>query len=440
MKTKDKRYGISLIVLVITIIVIIILATAVIVTVVKNNPIQKASEANFKQTTDAFKDQLNLRIIENALDNNQSSEFLQASTEEEILKYIPIMKDKTVNGIKYTDLFEIQNGKLVIKDTSREDLNKWGEDINVISKKDLPLIPTGFKYIEGTKNTGVVISDNAGNEFVFVPIDNPGPDNDLNDMGNFRKLISDTKFVDNIADDINISNAIKRSVKKAKGFYISRYEIGIGGNATFNDKINQSETKLSLTNWENAFPVSKKGAKPWNFISREKSKEVAASMYTGNIKSYLVSSYAWDSTLRWLYKSGDKTLEQMEKDSSAWGNYLNSEIILNNADIYSKDGKTYSSAVNLSNLKKANEAIILSTGAGSNKKNMTNNIYDLAGNLKEWTTEDGSFENKIYAVRRTGCFGDLGNDFNKGYPASGRIGDNAWSLGIGVGFRTILYW
>ena len=57
-----KKKGISLIVLIVTIIVIIILAVAVILTITKNNPIESAKEAVFKEDVRAFQDELNMYI------------------------------------------------------------------------------------------------------------------------------------------------------------------------------------------------------------------------------------------------------------------------------------------------------------------------------------------------------------------------------------------
>lgn len=57
-----KKKGISLIVLIVTIIVIIILAVTVILTVTKNNPIESAKEAVFKEDVRAFQDELNMYI------------------------------------------------------------------------------------------------------------------------------------------------------------------------------------------------------------------------------------------------------------------------------------------------------------------------------------------------------------------------------------------
>ncbi|MEG2712249.1 MAG: hypothetical protein RR988_04415, partial [Clostridia bacterium] len=57
-----KKNGMSLIVLVITILVMIILAGVVVVSLAKNNPIEKSKEALFKVDIIAFRDDLNLSI------------------------------------------------------------------------------------------------------------------------------------------------------------------------------------------------------------------------------------------------------------------------------------------------------------------------------------------------------------------------------------------
>ena len=57
-----QKKGISLIVLIVTIIVIIILAAAVILTITKNNPVDSAKEAKFKEDVKAFQDDLALTV------------------------------------------------------------------------------------------------------------------------------------------------------------------------------------------------------------------------------------------------------------------------------------------------------------------------------------------------------------------------------------------
>lgn len=64
---KSKK-GISLIVLIITIIVVIILAAAVIITINKNNPVESAKEATFKEDVRIFQDDLALTVAKEYTD------------------------------------------------------------------------------------------------------------------------------------------------------------------------------------------------------------------------------------------------------------------------------------------------------------------------------------------------------------------------------------
>ncbi len=64
---KGKK-GISLIVLIITIIVVIILAAVVIITINKNNPVESAKEATFKEDVKSFQDDLALTVAKEYTD------------------------------------------------------------------------------------------------------------------------------------------------------------------------------------------------------------------------------------------------------------------------------------------------------------------------------------------------------------------------------------
>ena len=66
-KLTHKK-GISLIVLIVTIIVIIILAAAVILTISKNNPVESAREATFKEDVRSFQDELALTVAKEYTD------------------------------------------------------------------------------------------------------------------------------------------------------------------------------------------------------------------------------------------------------------------------------------------------------------------------------------------------------------------------------------
>ena len=61
-KLTHKR-GISLIVLIVTIIVVIILAAVVILTITKNNPVESAKEATFKEDVRNFQDELARTVV-----------------------------------------------------------------------------------------------------------------------------------------------------------------------------------------------------------------------------------------------------------------------------------------------------------------------------------------------------------------------------------------
>ena len=85
----NKRRGISLIVLVITILVMIILAGVVVVSLQKNNPIEKAKEATFKNNVASYKDELSLAVA--TRNSNGITEKINAG-EADIKNYIPSIK------------------------------------------------------------------------------------------------------------------------------------------------------------------------------------------------------------------------------------------------------------------------------------------------------------------------------------------------------------
>ena len=105
-----KKKGISLIVLIITIIVVIILAVTVILTVTKNNPIESAKEAVFKEDVRAFQDELNM-YISKEYTNLQGQRDIKITAKgygkdgdkDSVYTYIPDFKKK-------------YEGKLAIKD------------------------------------------------------------------------------------------------------------------------------------------------------------------------------------------------------------------------------------------------------------------------------------------------------------------------------------
>lgn len=138
---KTKRRGISLIILIVTIIVIIILAAAVILTLSKNNPIERAREAKFKEDIRSFQDELALTIAKEYTNaGGQRDKKINASTYNEIKNYIPSFTKE------YDSKFVIESDELkYFKVTTGE--KGWCKTLHIESY-DVPYVE--LEYIEST--------------------------------------------------------------------------------------------------------------------------------------------------------------------------------------------------------------------------------------------------------------------------------------------------
>ena len=139
------------------------------------------------------------------------------------------------------------------------------------------------------------------------------------------------------------------SVNENGGFYIGRYEASDnGGNVAV-----------------------KKDVTPWNNINYTTALGNAQNMYSSfsgkNFESSLLTGSAWDRTLGWLEETGAATSDEIAVDSKTWGNY---------------DDDNFSNTTGLAN-------------TGAFNETQKNHIYDLAGNLEEWTSEVYSTGNRI---------------------------------------------
>ena len=122
-----RKKGISLIVLIITIIVVIILAAVVILTINKNNPVDSAKEATFKEDVKAFQDDLALTVAKEYTDNQGQRDTKINAKGEAVKDYIPSFKNKYVNK------FAIVDDNLVATDKVTENEKLWIEDLNLNS-------------------------------------------------------------------------------------------------------------------------------------------------------------------------------------------------------------------------------------------------------------------------------------------------------------------
>ena len=401
-KLTQKR-GISLIVLIVTIIVIIILAAAVILTITKNNPVSSAKEATFKEDMSNIQDELSMYISKKYTDDPLSFEKSSVNLSgDSMVTELPSTK-------KYKDKVSVVEGNLVVKNNSKvnSDEKKWFNEVigntsnvkeewqDTISevKYGVP-IPIGFTYKEGTKDTGLVIQDDEkGNEFVWIPATE-------------STYVKDTSFRgDRPTGDDTLPNGITdetADVKKYGGFYIGRYEAGVPENQTTIDG------NSSTSNVE-GIPVSKKGATVWTNINYTNAKASAEKMINNEyLQTGLLTGKAWDTTCHWIeYSLGSIKASASLTDSRYYGNCNNS-------------------------LAPANENSGTKRTAGFSENWKVKNIYDLAGNVCEWTSEACS----SCFIFRGGSFGHGGNTF----PVSYRDYNNASNIAaVGLGFRPRLY-
>ena len=471
---QNKNKGITLIALIITIIVMLILVAVSVNILIKSNLIGTAEKTVNKYKT---------------------------ASEEENSGVIEI------NGKKYNSIEDYINNKTLptikIKmEVTHEDTTiPTDETKYTLTSENVP-IPEGYYYVGGTKNTGVVISDNEndknkgdahsvsatlqGNQFVWVPvlqnqkikieitaeepitsvelldptgteIETPAPTGktyiesvNLTRNGEykltvktaketnesllyvstlyaqdffisreqFRKMVEqiateenkteteileslpgvgenptiDTaypiyvktmtlEYIDNVGTAEEIVTLYKNSVNKYGGFYIARYEAG-------------SESKRTESSGTADTVLSQANKYPYNYISQTESITKAATINNGktNVTASLINGAAWDRTLNWILETNSNmSLTDINEDSTSWGNYFNSQF--NFTGKYSTDdGKNFTD-VTISTQKPKKDSYSLGTGVTEYTKR--NNIYDLAGNCWEWTTESSSSSTRV---------------------------------------------
>ena len=146
---KNKK-GISLIALIITIIVVIILAAIIIITITKNNPVDSAKEATFKQDVRSFQDELSMYV------SNQIIQDTQGIREEITTVDMPsvkVMKEYIESfSSKYENKLGIYKDELVyykpdneVKNKVTDKEEKWLQDLG-INKKVVETTEESFEW------------------------------------------------------------------------------------------------------------------------------------------------------------------------------------------------------------------------------------------------------------------------------------------------------
>ena len=277
---------------------------------------------------------------------------------------------------------------------------------------DNPYIPAGFTHI-GTAdwNSGYQIQETStGNVFVWVPcVLDQTKVKEGDNVQTFKKTLPSTTVTTDpyymynknnltITENVEPTNAIKTSVGTYGGFYIAAYEAGIEG-TTENYAL---ETKTATNG--GVKPLSKAGCGVWNSITRADALIVAASMVntTDGVKSGLISGECWDTTLQWMINSSSNATANAGYDTDSSGKGWYNDVSSN---------------------------VRHTTGYYA-----VNNIYDMAGNVWEWTTENCTNDGSSYLVIRGGYFNDSGSV----YPAAYRLSSFVNALD-NIAFRVVLY-
>ena len=225
-----------------------------------------------------------------------------------------------------------------------------------------------------------------------------------------------------------------QSVEKNGGFYIGRYEAGAPTARTSGSATATAAEIITA----NGTPVCNANQTAYNYITQTQAQGLAESMYQG--KSFtcsLLTGSAWDRTLGFLTETGtnNKTMPQVYDDGEEWGNYNNSNFdVINTSAKYSEDNGTTYKEVEGTYTKPADTARLLTTGATD--RNSAKNIYDLAGNVTEWTlmTYYDSGDRSTCVVSRGGSYN--GNGGNAAYS---RGHNDATFYDSYHGFRPALY-
>ena len=448
-KGFNKNNGITLIALIITIIVLLILAGVTLNMVMGDSGIfGKANKASEQTQISNAKEIIRMQVLENEL--NKKTKDSNAKSDEDL--------QEAVEAKLTEEGYKIEEGKITIGSTeiniAEEIANtSTGGGTSIAGKEDNsknrtlagtttgysyknPVIPQGFKAVDvGTAtwtytdetqtevsgwNEGLVIKDEIGNQFVWVPVDG-------NDVKYEKWCTIGYSYSDCSDDTSAIPVTESTQINTYHGFYVARYEAGLTTATT--------SQSASTNNNANTTAVSKEGTKIWNWIDYNNANTVAKAMINntatyGTTKSGLVTGTQWDTIMKWYQTSNIKV-----DNSQDWGTYRNLT--------YSGNGK-YFKYTNSGADASWSEGAFTRTGnstnpsypyyyhaSGLNTNGIKKNIADLGGNMWEWTAE-------IYSTNRVNRGGHA-NDSTADYPASYRTYNNAGDAGYILGFRSVLY-
>ena len=395
-KKQEKQAGITLVALVITVVVMLILAGVAIAAVVDGDGL-------FSKTREAAE------TYENAADKEG---YMLENLMGQIDYYI--QDSGNGDGVDPGDDEEdqVESQPIVNPINQKVPVNQTYSGGTTGSYSD-PIIPKGFKPVENAQDStitadavwgsadgyqkGLVIEDESGNQFVWIPVDGTTVKFERYDFG---KQVWGPAYSDYSDHETQELINITSSVTTNGGFYIGRYEAGRAENMPQEELSSDSSATYGTGEYK---PVSQQGAIVWNCIQwgDENNDEtpgngavtVARSMYpvadtNYGVASTLIYATQWDTALKFIGAYGGDA--EYATNSAGKGNYDGTE----NGDPSSEKPDV----------------------CGAYDVYRQKNIYDMAGNVWEWTME------KCGSIRaiRGGSYSGSGS----GFPASSRNSNN----------------
>ncbi len=442
-----KNEGITLIALVITIIVLLILAGVSIATLLGQNGIlNQAEKAKVENRGATVEEECNLWKTNKKMDSQTAQ--VTAQTLKELLDSLEERNLLTAEErATIEETGEITIGSRTIefgKETPPVEQAKVGVKVTDGNKPyidadgDKAIIPEGFTIVPGCEDIseGLVISDNDqdteaepidkvtdGNQFVWVPVENF---NEFERTAGYEDgALQSCEFVSNArergkyyepkGDGITVSEEatgtekeaqeMYKSVKDNGGFYIGRYEAGTtetSGTGIRGTMVCKKEaTVYNCIGWASTNDIETGGAV-------QVAREFAQNQGYTSVTSTLCYGVQWDAVMRWMNKIDNQNVpgKKYIEDSTGMG--------------WHEDN---------SNRQVKNTGTDIESG-----ENKVKNIYDMAGNVEEWTMEaESSGSTRVF---RGGYYS--GSAVN--YPVSVRSGDSPTEGNTSIdGFRPTLY-
>ncbi len=459
---KNMEKGITLIALIVTIIVLVILSVVAINLVFDTGVVNQATKGSIDYVEESVKEEKMFNEVESIIEST-------IGRNRDYFK-----ENGTINGEEGNSFNPTIPKGFKAVDT---EISDWGLGKQGPSVEDV--------------NVGLVIEDKNGNQFVWVPCTSEDGNEELAKYGKDTTYNTGVNILERDYKQFNDwqdSGANEASIKKYGGFYVARYEAGVPEDNenlyvtkdNYKEEEDHSYYDGELKNTDSGVPVSKANVAAWNFINRSNAMTVSKNMYNeeSSFKSSLMDSSAWDTIVNWMAKTGtsvtnsqgygnyfddtgntaikidtlyalhiwnDKREGAPSNVNSGWAiakYYRKGEITtgneLINAD-YENNRRNFQNSSNYpSNMYTYYLCKELATGAST--ATLKNNIYDMAGNMWEWTTEIGNHgyggDFIEFAVVRGGSFKESGLSF----PICSRNGENASSMpSVDIGFRVVLY-